>query len=212
MKRKLYYLTALVLCLTAASLHAQDRGTAVVEALAKKMTGYKNYRIEFTADMENEFSDLPGKIIVGGACYRVEINDYEVYCDGKNLYTYNTNEDEVTIEQADPADPSPLTNPARFFQSGMKDFRCVYKGTGVIDGKTVERIELIPTKQQAGGCQSILLALDQNALPVSIEYRTEGAAPISIAIKKVVPLTELPSDTFVFNRKAHPEVEVIDFR
>lgn len=212
MKRKLYYLAALVLCLTAVGLQAQDRGTTLINALAKKMTGYKNYRIEFTADMENEFSELPGKIIVGGSCYRVEINDYEVSSDGKNLYTYNTNEDEVTIEKADPTDPSPLTNPARFFQSGLKDFQCIYKGTGTVNGKKVERIELIPAKQQAGGCRSILLALDQNALPVAIEYRTEGAAPISIAIQKVVPLTEIPSDTFIFNRKAHPEVEVIDFR
>ena len=82
MKRKLYYLTALVLCLTAVGLQAQDRGTSLVDALAKKMTGFKNYRIEFTADMENEFSELPGKIVVGGSCYRVEINDYEVSCDG----------------------------------------------------------------------------------------------------------------------------------
>lgn len=212
MKRKLYYLTALVLCLTVVGLHAQDRGTTLVESLAKKMTDYKNYRIEFTADMENEFSELPGKIIVSGACYRVEINDYEVYCDGKNLYTYNTNEDEVTIEKADPTDPSPLTNPARFFESGMKDFQCIYKGTDTENGKTVERVELIPAKQQANGCQSILLEVDKSSLPVSIEYRTEGAAPISIAIQKVVPLTDISSDTFVFNRKEHPEVEVIDFR
>ena len=45
MKRKLYYLTALVLCLTAVGLQAQDRGTSLVDALAKKMTGFKNYRI-----------------------------------------------------------------------------------------------------------------------------------------------------------------------
>ena len=204
MKRKPYYLTALVLCLTVVDLYAQDRGTTLVESLAQKMTGYKNYRIEF--------SDLSGKIIVSGACYRVEINDYEVYCDGKNLYTYNTNEDEVTIEKADPTDPSPLTNPARFFESGIKNFQCIYKGTETKNAKTVERVELLPSKLQANGCKSILLEVDKSSLPVSIEYRTEGAAPITIAIQKVVPLTDISSDTFVFNRKEHPEVEVIDFR
>ena len=97
-------------------------------------------------------------------------------------------------------------------KSGIKNFQCIYKGTETKNAKTVERVELLPSKLQANGCKSILLEVDKSSLPVSIEYRTEGAAPITIAIQKVVPLTDISSDTFVFNRKEHPEVEVIDFR
>ena len=87
-------------------LRADDRGRALVRSLSAKIASYASYEVLFTADMDGEFDGVQGRIVVSGDRYRVEVNGSELYCDGKLLYTFRADEDEVTIERPDPGDRS----------------------------------------------------------------------------------------------------------
>ena len=80
-------------------LRADDRGRALVRSLSAKIASYASYEVLFTADMDGEFDGVQGRIVVSGDRYRVEVNGSELYCDGKLLYTFRADEDEVTIER-----------------------------------------------------------------------------------------------------------------
>ena len=86
--------------------------------------------------MDGEFDGVQGRIVVNGDRYRVEVNGSELYCDGKLLYTFRADEDEVTIERPDPGDRSLLSNPPRFFRLEGDDFEVAYKGREDAGGRT----------------------------------------------------------------------------
>ena len=104
-------------------LRADDRGRALVRSLSAKIAFYASYEVLFTADMDGEFDGVQGRIVVSGDRYRVEVNGSELYCDGKLLYTFRADEDEVTIERPDPGDRSLLSNTIPLFPPRGRRFR-----------------------------------------------------------------------------------------
>lgn len=210
---KLRKIALIALCgLVAATAHADDKSDRLVRTLSERMASYKSYEVLFKASMENEFNDVAGRIVVSGDRYYVHVNDYELFCDGKQLYTYNGNEDEVTIEKPDPNDNSVLSNPSRFFRMDGQDFNSAYKGKATVGGRTGEQVELTP-KTKGAGYRSIRLLLDpQSGLPVAIGYDTDAATSVEITVDKITPDITVTPDMFTFDTKKHKEVEVIDFR
>lgn len=162
--------------------------------------------------MPDQFEDVQGRIVVSGDRYYVHVNDSELFCDGKLLYTYNEDTNEATVEEPDPDDPSLLSNPPRFFRLGSKDFDSAYKGAATVSGRKIERVELTP-KNKGAGFRSILLDIDPaNGLPVSVSYRTENEDAIEIAILKFVPNVPVSAADFTFDKSRYEGVEIIDFR
>ena len=80
----------LLLVFTLTTAHADEKSAKLIRTLSDKIASGKAYEILFTASMENEFSDVAGRIVVSGDRYYVHVNDYELFCDGKLLYTYNS--------------------------------------------------------------------------------------------------------------------------
>lgn len=200
------------MCLFVATGQAEDQSASLMRNLAAKTASYKAYEVLFTASMKGEFSDLPGKIVVSGDRYYVQINDYELFCDGKLLYTYNGNEEEVTLEEPSKNDNSLLSNPARFFKMDEHDFNSSYKGKSTTNGKDVEQVELTP-KTADSGYKAIRLHINPTTgLPIEVRYEADGGVPIEIAIRKFTPNQAVDPGMFTFDKKKYKGVEVIDLR
>ena len=163
--------------------------------------------------LDGEFDGVQGRIVVSGDRYRVEVNGSELYCDGKLLYTFRADEDEVTIERPDPGDRSLLSNPPRFFRLEGDDFEVAYKGREDAGGRSLDRLELTPKSPDAG-YRSIEIGVDPaDGMPVQVVYRVDGAAaPLRIRIDRLVPNVPVKDSDFTFDPRMHPGVEVIDFR
>lgn len=198
-----------LLCLVG---RADDRSKSLVADLARKIASYKSYEVTFTASMPDQFDDVQGRIVVSGDRYYVNVNDSELFCNGKLLYTYRSDDNEATLEAPDPNDPSLLANPPRFFRLGSGDFESSYKGTVTASGRKAERVELTP-KNRGAGFRSILLDIDPaTGLPVAVSYRMEGDDTIEIEILKFRPDVPVSSATFTFDKSKYKGVEIIDFR
>lgn len=201
-------LFSLLLCAGASSVWADGPARAALDAMVSKLAGYKTYEVQFTADM-GSFGDFDGRMVVSGDKYYIDVNDYEVFFDGGMRWTYNDNDDEVVIENPDPADNNLLSNPSRFFKLSAEDFDSEHKGASDVAGRKVERIELKPRKSVG---QSIILRVDASTkLPVGVTY-IEGGASTDITINKITPNVAVSGATFSFDKGKYPGVEVIDFR
>ena len=191
---------------------SDDKSKSLVADLVRKIASYKSYEVTFTASMPGQFDDVQGRIVVSGDRYYVNVNDSELFCNGKLLYTYRSDDNEATIEEPDPDDPSLLANPPRFFRLGSGDFESSYKGPVTTAGRKTERVELTP-KNRGAGFRSILLDIDPaTGLPVSVSYRMEGDDTIEIEILKFRPDVPVSSATFTFDKSKYKGVEIIDFR
>ena len=113
---KLYRFLCLLLAgsLACGAAYADAKSKTLLDALTTRMNGYNSYEVQFTVRMDQEFGDMPGRIVVSGNRYYVSVNGAEVFFDGKVRQTYNSRDNEVVIETPDPSDNNILSNPARF--------------------------------------------------------------------------------------------------
>lgn len=211
---KLYRFLCLLLAgsLACGAAYADAKSKTLLDALTTRMNGYNSYEVQFTVRMDQEFGDMPGRIVVSGNRYYVSVNGAEVFFDGKVRQTYNSRDNEVVIETPDPSDNNILSNPARFFRLYDQDFNHVYQGTAIVGGKNAEVVRLTP-KQSGSGYASILLQLDPiTKLPLGVVYNMEDSDAARITIRKITPNVPVQAAAFTFDKSKHKGVEVIDFR
>lgn len=173
-----------------------------------KLSSYNSFMVEFVIEVDEDlFGEVDGELIVSGDKFFIESSGYEIFFDGKQRYTYNDDDNEVVIENIDPADNNILTNPSRFFRFTESDFSHAYKGTS---GSTAV-VELRPKNADAG-YSAITISVDaQTNLPVKIVYELDGAGSNDIIIEKITPNVTVSAATFTFDRKKYPGVEVTDW-
>lgn len=202
-----------VLLLCAVAAQADTRSKTVLDALTAKFAEYKSYRVDFKVAAQGEFGAVPGYFVVSGANYYVNVNDSEVFSNGKLKYTYNDDDNEVLIEEVDPADNNILSNPSLFLRAYDKDFNHRHLGQAVQGGRTLDLIELTP-KQSGAGYNALTLKIDTGTRQlVGISYRMEGMSTVAeITVERITPNIAVSPATFAFDKKKYPGVEVIDFR
>lgn len=100
---KLYRFLCLLLAgsLACGAAYADAKSKTLLDALTTRMNGYNSYEVQFTVRMDQEFGDMPGRIVVSGNRYYVSVNGAEVFFDGKVRQTYNSRDNEVVIETPD---------------------------------------------------------------------------------------------------------------
>ncbi len=212
MKRIIFLCLGLLLC--SPTLRADERSKAILDRLAATINGYTSYQVDFSTSMEGEFTNIPGKFIVSGKRFYMEVYDSEVFCDGKNTYTYQKISNEVTIEAVNPDDRTVLANPTQLFLFYDRDFSHRFVGAATVAGRSVMEIELTP-KTKGAGFHSITLGVDpQTGAPVSLSYQmTEsGKKTLEVVVKRLIPNVAVTDATFTFDPKKYPGAEVIDFR
>jgi outer membrane lipoprotein-sorting protein len=212
MKRITTILLGLLLC--SPTLRADERSKAILDRLAETINGYGAYQIDFSASMESEFTNIPGKFIVNGKRFYMEVYDSEIFCDGKSTYTYQKISNETTIEAVNPDDRTVLANPTQLFLFYDRDFAHRFVGAATVAGRSVMEVELTP-KAKGGGFHSITLGVDpQTGAPVSLSYRmTEsGKKTLEVVVRRVTPNVAVTDAMFTFDPKKYPGAEVIDFR
>ena len=200
------------LCLSVVSVRADEKSKALLSALATEMAAYKSYEIEFTSSMEGEFGDLDGTVIVSGERYYMSTPGMEIFFDGESIWTY-THDIKQVVRERPRGGTNLLDNPVRFFKLYDEDFDHVYRGRTTWKGKSVDVVELTP-RQSGEDYSSMLLRLDASThRPLSLSYRVAGNfSPLEITVRKLTPNVPVSDARFTFDRRAHKEVEVVDFR
>lgn len=207
--KKRIFLLLLLLPLVA---RADERGAEILRRMGTAFGGYGSYRVEFTATLPGELERLPGTLIVSGGKYYLDVADSEVFFDGKDGYTYSETNAEVIVETPAADDHRLFANPARIFQLYERDFDAVYKGSVQVDGKTASHLDLTPRSADSG-YNRIALYTDAANRPVRLAYRLdEYGKELILDVLRIVPNVETSPDTFRFDPKKHPGVEIIDFR
>ena len=211
MKLKLFF--ALLLGLATFNVQADDKSKSLLDAMTAKLASYTSYKIDVSLDMNGEFSGYEGSMTISGENYYIYTEDMKVFSDGKTKYTLLDSEDEVMIENVDPADADILSNPARFFARDYSGFDHRYLRSVTIGGRIAEAVEMKPLNSVMG-IMSFLLYIDPvTSLPVRIDTSIQSiGASVVLNITKFTPNVPVTPSMFIFDKSKHPGVEIIDFR
>jgi outer membrane lipoprotein-sorting protein len=146
----------------------------------------------------------------------------ETYCDGKTIWTHLVESEEVNISNRDLEDKSFLNNPRSIFNMYEEGYKYSYKGEETIEKENYARIELYPEKVDQGlqagkegnsemSKVKILVNTKTNRV-FSFTYYTKDGNVYTIGLKNFKPNTPMADTEFSFDKKKHPNVEIIDLR
>lgn len=138
---------ALFLVMGIAPIDAQDAtASKILGNVSRTYQTYKTIKAGFTINIKNAQSSnsikQSGTLYLKGKKFRINLTDQEIYCDGKTMWTYFKEENEVQITKYDPNNQE--INPSEIFTIYEKGFDYKYVGETLVAGKKTQKIELTP--------------------------------------------------------------------
>jgi outer membrane lipoprotein-sorting protein len=215
--RKLIALFTVFALITA--INAQDpdvfKAKEILDKVAEKTKNYSTIRADFSITLENlqaKVSDTyTGKITLKGDKYKDDVMNTETYFDGKTMWTYLPDANEVSISDASMMEDS-LLDPASIFTVYEKGFRYIYAGEATINGKKVDIVDLFPEKRDQPYSRIKVFVYRDNLQFARLSQIGRDGNNFIIDIKKMEINVPADDTMFKFDTKKYQGIEVIDMR
>ena len=215
MKKIFSLLLALVLFVNLASAQQDPQATKILNAMSSKYKAMKAFKATFSQTMESNASKaketVEGNILVSGPKYRLAVSGQEIISDGKLMWTYLKDVNEVTITESDPQ--AEAMSPSKIFDMYKKGYKYAYTGPEKgQDGVMYDVIEMAP-EDRNNPIFKVRLYINQKdkSLKSWKMFRNNGSR-YTYSIKNFQPNPTLAADTFSFNKAKYKGVSVVDLR
>ena len=229
------FLAALMLITaTSTALYAQEEthdpaAKKVLDKVLATTKGYQTLRASFNWAMENKAEKTrdtkKGFMFIKGDKYKLILQGTEIFTDGKTLWSYSKDINEITINEVEEDAESIVSNPTKIFELYKSGFKYRLKEEvavtekAIINGKETDTkrtcyiIDLYPEKPATVEYHTIQLAVDKATTQiVSIDIMFKNGTDQIIVITEYKPNTPMPDNLFTFDASKYPGVEINDMR
>ena len=189
----------------------------ILDKLSAKAKTFKTITADFTYTLNNPKTStnqtLNGNVTVKGSKYYVSMSSYQIWCDGKTVWNYNKDNNEVTIDNlADVKDGG--FDPSEMFTIWEKNFKHEMKNaSATVDGVSCYQIALYPNDAKSKAYHTVILNIDKAKMEVTkVEIKTRDNATMTYKLKNFKTSTEIGDGEFIFNKAKFPGVEEVDNR
>ncbi len=196
-------------------LQAQSKKEAekLMESVINKIASYNNFEADLSYTMVNTEMNIDekktGKIYVAGDKYRIEMSGQMIISDGKTLWTYLEDSQEVMVSNVEDNDES--ISPTKILTSYNKDYDARFDKDATYKNSNLKLIVLKPSKGKNFEKMSVLVNEKKMMLENFSVYDQNGNV-FTYHIIDLKPNLDLPKGTFTFDPKKYPDVEVVDMR
>lgn len=209
---------AAALLIAAPSLLAQDdpKAKAIVDRLMTQAKGWSSFEADFTSRLQSSKDKLDlkqeGNMKVKGKRFRLVLDKNTIINDGKVLYTYSKETNEVTLN--DPSEMDQELDPSKIFTQYEKGFKSqfVEEKTDAA-GVMTQVVKLFPTDPAKRAYHTVVITVDKaKGEPRSVQVLYKDGNVVTYTVKKFTPNPELADALFTFDKSKYPGVEVNDMR
>ncbi len=214
---KRYSLVIFILLLTGYVMCQQDpEATKILDFVAEKTKSYKSiqadYELVIDDRKEDIQSDSKGHIIIKKNKYKLESAGSIVYYDGKTMWTYTEENQEVVITEPDTLDENFLSNPAKIFYFYNRDFKYRYVGEVIVDDVRMHEIHLFPVNLDQPYSRIILYINAERDILTYIRIVGKDGIDYNISLSNYVTDKDLDDSIFIFDNSKYKKAEIIDLR
>ena len=207
--KKLLFGIATLLMITAQAQYDPE-AKEILDAMSESYKKVNAFTATFTQKIENKSAgieeELEGKITVKNEMYKLEIIDSEIYNDGKSVWVYTPEMQEVTVSNYNPEEEE--ITPGNVYDIYKKGFKYALIQTL---GNGDQVIELDPESRDKSFHKIRLIISSKNELKTFSVFEKTGSKYV-YSIRDFKTSSSIGSSHFTFDTKKYPNVEVIDFR
>jgi outer membrane lipoprotein-sorting protein len=188
----------------------------VLDGLSAKLKSYTAVQSSFTLKVQDAKGtpqgSKSGTIYLKGSKYHINIPaGQDIYCDGKDVWTYDKSSNETTISKSDPGNQT--LSPDKFFTNFYdKDFLYKLNGESQMGGRTVQEVELTPTDKTKSFFKALLYVDKTTHTLVSVRWFDKSGNKFSLDITKLNGNAPLTDEQLAYNKAKHPGAEEVDLR
>ena len=188
----------------------------VLDGLSAKLNSYKAVQANFTLKVEDAKGKLQGSrsgiIYLKGNKYHVSVvGGQEIYCDGKDIYTYDKSSNEVTITKNDPTTQT-ISVDKLFSNFYDKDFLYKLNGETKMGMKTVEEVELTPVDKSKSFFKVLLYVDKTTHALVSMKWFDKSGNRYTLDTTKINGSATITDAQLAYNKAKFPGAEEVDLR
>lgn len=187
----------------------------ILEKVAKKYKAYTSYKAAFQRKTENvngkPLDAGTGTLSVSKEKFRIESGDIKLYCDGKTLYSYVVSSKECNVTDYEP-NPDEV-NPIDVFDLYKRGYKYMLAAELKTPTGFVQMIDLEP-EDITRDIAKVRLVIDKKTGSLKKYIVTERGTNnrTTFTITSFTPNVAIPAGYFVFDKKAHPGVKLVDLR
>lgn len=197
------------------SFTLQKDDQAAVKILNDVSKTYKNFKtikasfkVQIKSKQDNSNISQSGTLYSKGKKFKIEMSGQEIYCDGKTLWTYLSDANEVQITKYDPGKED--ISPSNIFTVYQKGFISKFAGEENVKGKTIQKIELTP-KDKSKPYFKVKLSIEKQGHRISdMTVLNKNGMESKYEIINFSPNLAMDESLFRFDAKKKPGVIVVD--
>ena len=188
----------------------------VLDGLSAKLKSFKAVESGFTLTVADANGKVQGSksgtVYIKGNKYHIRVvGGQDIFCDGKDVWTYDKSSNEVTITKSDPGTQT-ITPDKIFTDFYDKDFLYKLNGESKIGVRTVQEVELTPTDKSRSFFKA-LLYIDKTAHTlVSIKWLDKGGTNYTLTTNKLNGNAAITDAQIAYNKAKFPGAEEVDLR
>jgi|SRR6185436_2222862 len=214
MKKNIFFPVLFLVVFNTAFSQTDPKADEVLKAVSAKYKSYKTLSASFKLVIDNEKEktkeNQAGKITIKENKYKLEMDGQEVISDGKTIWTFLKEENEVQINDA--AAKKDAISPSSIFTIYEKGFRTKYIGEKAEAGKTLQQIELVPEDAKKPYFKIQLYIDKADKYVTSAKVLNRSGINLFYSVDKFSPDATAEDALFTFDKSKHPGVEVVDLR
>jgi len=151
-----------------------------------------------------------GKVMLKGSMFKVSILGNEIFCNGKDIWTYIVKEKECQVN--DYVEGSEVFSPSKLFNLYEADYAFQIKEKKQFQGKSVTVVEMAPSNKKSSFFK-LDVAIDEATKEIiEVKVYEKNGTRYIYKPTKVNTGTALADNIFSFDVKKHPGVKIVDLR
>jgi outer membrane lipoprotein-sorting protein len=214
MKKKIFFPVLFIAVFHFAFSQTDPKADEILKSVSAKYKSYKTLSATFKLVIDNEKEktkeNQSGSITIKENKYKLEMEGQEVISDGKTIWTFLKEENEVQINDA--TAKKDAISPSSIFTIYEKGFRTKYIGEKEEGGKTLQQIELVPEDSKKPYFKIQLFINKSDKYVMSAKVLNKSGINLFYSVNKFTPDASADDTLFTFDKTKHPGVEVIDLR
>ncbi len=187
----------------------------ILDEVSAKIKSFKSIQATFTLSIEDAKGKSQGVkkgvFYQKGMQYRVSITGQDIFCDGKNSWTYDKSTNEVTITKVDPSVKT--ITPEKFFTDFYdKDFLYKLNGNVKQGARELQEIELTPTDKTKTFFKVYLYIDRKTKTMYSVKSLEKNGTKYTLTINSINGSSTFSDSQLVFDKSKYPGVDEVDLR
>lgn len=186
------------------------KANTILNEVSAKTKAYKTVLIDFTYTMENKKEKINdkfnGTLKSKGDKYKLSVARQDVICDGKTVWTYLKDANEVQINNAGMDEDS--FTPTKLLSNYSKE----YKSKFIEEKGNTQIIELYPLAK-GKSYTKVKLSIDKTKKQIQqFVIFDKGGSVFTYLVNKFITDQPINDKEFTFNKADHPGVSIDDMR